>query len=317
VNTLSSHSILITGAAGFIGSHLCAALIAQGHDVHALSRSKPRISDPLLHWHKVDLTHARATQRAFHAIRADVVFDLCSNTQDERDLAMVGPTFRDELETTIHVLTALAETGCKRLILAGSLEEPEPGRVALSPSGAAKAASRIYAGMFHHVYGLPVVMARVFMAYGPGQPARKAMAECIRAMLAHTPVHLHDPQRQFDWIYIDDVVEGLIRAASATGVEGKSVDLGSGTLTSVLDIAEQIKMITGSSSPIHADSFPTRRHEHAPVADVLTAHTLLQWSPRTSLLTGLESTIRHCRESNPPSVIPPPSRPSAHMSFLD
>src|SRR5271165_1660422 len=123
--TLPIQRALITGASGFIGLHLCRALLGSGYEVHALSRSEPKISDTRLHWHKVDLTDSDATRATFAKVRADFVWHLCSYAQGERELSLVLPTFRGELATTVNVLMSLAENGCKRLIMAGSLEESE------------------------------------------------------------------------------------------------------------------------------------------------------------------------------------------------
>ena len=104
----SGHRVAVTGASGFIGLYLCRALLDHGWEVQAISRSEPKISDERLRWHKVDLTDSEAARRAFASIRADSVFHLCSYAQGERELALVLPTFRGELEATVNVLANLA-----------------------------------------------------------------------------------------------------------------------------------------------------------------------------------------------------------------
>ena len=220
--------VAITGASGFIGQHLCRALLDDAVEVHALSRSEPRISDARLRWHKVDLTDFETTTKAMSSIRPDIVFHLCSYAQGERELALVLPTFRGELQATVNVLTSLSEIGCERLIMIRSLEEPSPGEIPSSPYAAAKAASRAYARMFHQLYGLPVVMIRIFMAYGPGQSVKKVIPHLISCMVGGEPLQLVSPSRKVDWIYVDDVISGLLAAAVTPGLEGKSIDIGSG-----------------------------------------------------------------------------------------
>src|SRR3984885_14295667 len=109
---LRDRRVIVTGASGFVGLHLCRALLLYGCDVHALSRSEPKIRDPKLHWHKIDLTDLEASRAAFARIRADFVWHLCSYAQGEGELALVLPTFRGELETTVNVLVSATDIGC-------------------------------------------------------------------------------------------------------------------------------------------------------------------------------------------------------------
>jgi nucleoside-diphosphate-sugar epimerase len=117
---LAEQRLLITGASGFIGLHLCHALLRIGCEVHALCRSEPKIRHSKLLWDKVDLTDTQATRVALSKISPDIVWHLCSYAQGERELALVLPTFRGEVETAVNTLASLTESGCQRLIMAGS-----------------------------------------------------------------------------------------------------------------------------------------------------------------------------------------------------
>lgn len=289
--------ILVTGASGFIGQHLCRTLLDQAGAIHAVSRSKPDLSDTGLCWHKVDLADTDATRTAISKIRADFVFHLCSYAQGERDLALVLPTFRSELQAAVNVLTSVTEIGCERLIMAGSFEEPAPGDVPSSPYAAAKAATAAYARMFHRLYGLPVVMTRILMTYGPGQSTKKIIPHVISRMLRGEPVKIASPARKVDWIYVDDVVTGLLAAAIAPGLEGKSIDLGSGEFVQISDVVHRIQRLVKSSSVIELGAVPARLFEEECLADTATAHDLTRWRSSISFDEGLARTVSYYARS--------------------
>jgi UDP-glucose 4-epimerase len=288
---LRNRTVIITGASGFIGLHLCRVLLQYGCEVHALSRSEPKILAPKLRWHKIDLTDFEATRTALARIRADFVWHLCSHAQGERELGLVIPTFRGELETTVNVLVSVAEAGCKRLIMAGSLEESNPGEAPSSPYAAAKVASRTYARMFHELYGLPVVMTRIFMTYGPGQSVKKVIPHSITCMLRGDPLKIGSPGRRVDWLYVEDLVRGLLAVAGAPHLEGKSVDLGSGELVEISDVVSRIKRLINPNALVEFAAVPQRTSEQVRYADSATTYALTGWRPTTPLDAGLKRTI--------------------------
>src|SRR5262249_54050571 len=151
----------------------------------------------------------------------------------------VLPSFQHDLTTTVNVLTSATQTGVKRLVLAASLEEPVAGGADSTPSSpyaAAKFASTAYVKMFHKVYGTPAVQVRPFMTYGPGQRAHKLVPYVALSLLQNESPKIGSGQRPVDWIYIDDVIEGMYAAATAPNVEGNSIDLGSGVLVPIRDV---------------------------------------------------------------------------------
>jgi len=165
--------VMVTGATGFIGSHLVRALVARGAGVIAVSRKNVEPSGGVLSWIRADLSDLAQANWAFEEARPDTVFHLSSLANGRPDLGLVEPTFRYELAATVNVLQAATQHKLRRLVLAGSLDEPAPGSQPASPYAAAKAASHVYADLFHSLYGVPLVIARIFMAYGPGQPSWK------------------------------------------------------------------------------------------------------------------------------------------------
>ncbi len=145
---------------------------------------------------------------------------------------MILPTFHSNLASTVNLLTMAAETGCRRVVLTGSLAEPDPKNGELFPSApyaAAKWASSGYARMFHALYQFPVVIARVFMVYGPAQQdLTKLIPYVTLSLLRGETPKITSGDRLVDWVYVSDVVEGFVALGQAPGIDGETLDLGSG-----------------------------------------------------------------------------------------
>jgi len=181
-----------------------------------------------------------------------------------------------------------------------SLEEPVQGDSPSSPYAAAKAATHLFARMFHGLYHTPVVMARIYMAYGPGQPEWKLIpAVAARFARGESPV-IESPARAVDWIYIADVVDGLMATMTAPGIDGRVVDIGSGQLASVQDIVEKLRaLINPAIVPSYGQGIP-RGNERPRVADLAESARLTGWAPRIGLETGLQQVVAALRQSPTP-----------------
>jgi nucleoside-diphosphate-sugar epimerase len=296
---LSGRSVLLTGAAGFIGSHLLRRLLAAGATVHATSREVRPIGEPALHWHQIDLTNEAAVDEMVRLTKPHLIFHLASHVAGARDLALVLPTFHANLASTLYLLTAAAKVGCERLVLTGSLEEPEDQTPPASPYAAAKAAAASYARMFHLLYGTPVVLARLFMVYGPAQrDVRKLVPYVILSLLQGGEVKLSSGVRPVDWVYVDDVVEGLLRLAVTEGVEGRRIDLGSGRLVTVREVVEKLYGLLAPGAELELGGLPDRPHEQVRAADVEATEDLLGWRPRVGLEKGLRATVDYYRRQH-------------------
>ncbi len=293
--SLSGQRVLVTGARGFIGAHLCRALVALGSSVHGTSRQPIVTADPTgMRWHSLDLGDATGVSELVERLRPDVVFHLASAVTGARDLGQVLPTFNANLASTVHLLAAATRVGCQRFVQAGSLEEPEPGEVTApaSPYAAAKFAASAYARMFHQLYATPVVLARLFMVYGPAQnDEKKLIPYLIRSLLAGESPKLSSGTRPVDWIYVDDVVAGLLRAAVVDGVVGQRVDLGSGALVTIRAVVSELYAQLAPDQTPPFGTLPDRPLEQVRVAQADATHSLLGWHARTPLPEGLAKTI--------------------------
>src|SRR5262249_21749638 len=210
------------------------------------------------------------------------------------------PAFRGNLMSTVNLLIAVQETGCRRLVVAGSLEEPETGDVEVtpcSPYAAAKAAGSAYARMFHSLYQLPVALLRIFMTYGPGQrDAQKLVPYVILSALRGEDPKLSSGRRLVDWIYVKDVVDGILLAGQADGINGRTVDLGSGELTSIRRVVEMLIENTNVQVCPRFGVLSERPMERVRKANIAVAEKMLKWNPATGLADGLRRTIEWYRE---------------------
>jgi UDP-glucose 4-epimerase len=298
-SSLDGRKIMVTGASGFLGSNLTNRLLQIGADVHAVSRSQRNAGSNGLRWWQADLADIDGTRDVLTKVRPDVIYHFAGLSTADPDFHLVLPILNSLLISTVNVLTAATEIGQSRIILAASLTEPELAHTSAtpgSPYAAAKWASGGYARMFHRLYQLPVVMVRPFMTYGPGQDHRKIIPYVILSLLREEAPKLSSGNQEFDWIYIDDVVDGLVAAAEVYGVEGCTIDLGSGTLTSVRTVIQKIARLVGSPAELVFGTLPDRPFERRRIANLAEANSKLGWRPKVSIEKGLEQTVSWYKE---------------------
>ena len=209
--------------------------------MHALSR-RPQGEAGEVRWERGDLTDEAAARDLVRRVRPDVVVHLASEVSGGRDLELVLPMLRANLVATVNVMLACAEAGCSRLVLAGSMEEPDLGdaeAVAQSPYAVAKWSALAYARHLHALHDLPVVHLRVFMVYGPGQrDLRKFVPYVTVSLLRGQAPKLTSGERGVDWVYVDDVVDAFLRAVRrCPDWRGRRWTSGRGALTTARDLA--------------------------------------------------------------------------------
>lgn len=285
--------VLVTGAAGFIGWHLCSRLAACDVDLHVTSRhERPRLASET--WWQADMADPVDARRVFSAVKPDIVVHLAGATGASVDRDLVLPTFHSLATSTVNVLVLASEHGCRRVILVGSLNEPVPSLevpIPGSPYAAAKWIGSAYGRMFHALYGTPVVNLRPFMAYGPAQAQGKLIPSVTLSLLRGESPRLTSGRVRGDWVYIDDVIDAFLLAAMAPGIEGRTFDLGTGRLTSIRTLIETLHGIVGGSAAPQFGAIPDRPHEQEVVADTAPAAEQLGWRSTTSLEEGLRRTV--------------------------
>jgi UDP-glucose 4-epimerase len=245
-----------------------------------------------------DLASAR---RVLAATRPQIIFHLAGAVGAAPDCALVLPTFHSLLTSTVNMLVTATELCCWRVFLIGSFTEPKPAELEPtpgSPYGAAKWMSTAYGRMFHRLYQTPVVNLRPFMTYGPGQAPTKLIPSVVLSLLQGEAPKLSSGRTKADWIYVADVIDAFLLAATTPGLEGKSIDLGTGSLVSVRDVVDRVATISETNIAPLFEALPDRPAENAVAANTATASELLGWRACTTLDSGLRQTFEWFKEQS-------------------
>jgi UDP-glucose 4-epimerase len=297
--SLRGARVLVTGASGLIGSHVLRAL-GQQAGVVALSRF-PRPDEAGVRWLVCDLAQPACIADVVTSVRPEVVIHLAGEVRGDRSLEAVGPTLRTNLVGSVELLEAATRVGCRRIVLSGSLlEEPTmggPRAVPPSPYGASRWAASAYGRMFHALFDAPVVILRPAFAYGPGQEPTKLIPYIITELLEGRSPQLTSGERLLDCVYAEDVARAYVDAASVPGVEGRTIDLGRGVLTSVRQIVQVISESVGPTAgqPIFG-ALQARPLEQEVGVDAEETARVLGWRATTGLEDGLRRTVAWFRD---------------------
>lgn len=299
--------VLVTGATGFIGRHLVRALAGAGADVIAVSRRAPAErhagaaanspGPPGLRWVQADFAEPGVAARTLEALQPDVVYHLAGHSTGSSGVEHVEPTFTSLLESSVHLLLAAHRHPVRRIVLPASLNEPflAADEVPSSPYAAAKWATSAYARMFHSLYRVPVVLARPFMVYGPGQGAEKLVPYVTRCLLQGQPPRVSQGKWAADWTYIDDVVEGMLAAGACPAIEGRTLDLGTGETHSTREVVDLLSEMTCGRAAVQFGALEDRPIAVVRQASVEETATLIGWRARIGLREGLSRTVEWFR----------------------
>jgi UDP-glucose 4-epimerase len=304
---------LVTGGAGFIGSHLVEGLTATGKRVRVLDNLSTGLRANLGHIRPApevvegDVSDPAAVGRA--AVGAAVIFHLAALASVQRSVEAPADTHRVCATGTLHVLDAARRAGVRRVVYAASSSaygiptgdvqtEADPVQP-LSPYAAAKLAGELYLQAFAATYGLETVRLRFFNVFGPRQRADSPYSGVIALFAAalnagRPPTIFGDGLQSRDFVYVTDVVQALTRAAEAPDVSGRVYNIGTGRSTTLLELAAELNRQLGTNlPPLHG---PARagdvRHSRA---DISRACRELGYEPAVSFEDGLAETLRWYR----------------------
>lgn len=259
---------LVTGGAGFIGSHLVEALCRRGDNVVVLDDlSSGRLDN--LAWcapgHGLEFVQGDAGDDGLLKQLlddCDCVFHLAAMPSVQQSIIAPLESNRRNLETTLHLLVAARDAGIRRVVFASSSsvygeakaesKEEALRHQPLSPYAVQKYAAEQYAQLFHRLYGLPVVTLRYFNVFGPRQdydsPYAGVVARFCKAALNSQPITIYgDGQQSRDFTYIDNVISANLLAAVAPEgkIAGRIFDCATGTSVSVIELADALAELTG------------------------------------------------------------------------
>jgi UDP-glucose 4-epimerase len=303
--------VLVTGGAGFIASHLVDALIEAGHDVTVvdnLSTGRRRNLNPRADFHEVDLRSAELGQ-LFETVRPEVV-DHHAAHADVRE-SVADPMYDADVNVlgSLNLLQQCVRFDVRKIIFISSggacygepvevpCSEDHPIRP-LSPYGASKAAVELYLFLYKQTYGLDFTVLRYANIYGPRQDLQteegRVVAIFSQLMLQGRQPKIHgDGEQQRDFLYVSDAVAGNLLAMQKGS--GAAYNLGSGEPTSVNQIFDALKSITGfSGERIHGPAMPGEVYRI--YLNAAKARRELGWEPRIALDQGLRDTVAYFRE---------------------
>jgi NAD dependent epimerase/dehydratase len=312
-------SVLVTGAGGFIGSFLVESLVQRGAHVAAFVRYNSRrdlgllrLLDPDLLWSiqiiQGDLCDLAALMEAFKDV--EFVFHLGALISIPYSYIHPDEVVNSNVIGTLNVLQACRETGVSRLVHTSSSEvygtaisvpidenHPLQGQ---SPYSASKIGADKLVESFYASYGVPAVTVRPFNTYGPRQSTRAVIPAIITQALIGSVIKLGNMEAVRDFTYITDTVDGLLISAEKSGLEGTTINLGTGQAVSIAELANSIGEIIGKPLEILVEPErlrPEKSEVQRLVSDNKLAFELLNWRPKVSLENGLPETITWYREN--------------------
>jgi UDP-glucose 4-epimerase len=312
--------VLVTGGAGFIGSHIAEALCRRGANVVVLDNLSGGSLDNLA-W--------RRNGDALEFIRGDIrdrelvrkVIAGCDWVFHQAAIASVPYSVREPEETnavnldaTLGLLTESERAGVKKFVFAsscsvlGDLARPareDDAIQPLSPYALQKYGAERYARLFSGLRGLPAVALRYFNVFGPRQSANSPYSGviarfCAAALSGQRPVIYGDGMQTRDFVFVEDVVRANLLAAERNEAAGEVFHVGSGRSTSLLDLVRALNAVTGQN--LIPDFQPARAGDiRFSRADITKAQNLLGYAPEVSLEEGLRRTVQFYRSIASPS----------------
>lgn len=305
--------ILITGAGGFIGSHLVEKMVMEGADVRAFVRYNSRGDHGLLKYASSelisqveiiegDLKDPFAVRQAVSGCQ--VVFHLGAMISIPYSYVHPFEVIETNVLGTLNVLMACRDLQVERVVHTSTSEVYGTARYApideghplqaQSPYSASKIAADKLVESFICAYGLNATTIRPFNTYGPRQSSRAVIPTIITQALTQPVIHLGNLETTRDFTFVEDTVRGFILAAKEHGAEGKVINLGTGTEIKIGDLAKEIIRLTDSKAVIEVDSNRLRPKD-SEVFRLISNNSLaaeaMSWRPEVTLENGLKKTI--------------------------
>lgn len=298
--------ILITGAAGFLGSALANRLVREGHLVRGLddlSTGDPSVLSPEVHFTRGDVNDRPKLWTLLQDV--DCVYHLAARVLVPESVLYPREYNLVNVGGTVSLMEAMRDVGVRRVVFVssgaiyGDQQEQPVREDALpnprSPYAVSKLAAEYYVKTIGALWGIETLCLRVFNAYGPGQHIPPVHAPVVLAFLRQalnngTLVIHGDGEQTRDYVYVDDVVNGMIAASTAPDVNQLTINVGSGRETSVRELAQLVVAVTGANPEVVYNPRSDRGSSRL-CADLTLASEKLNFKPSISLETGLRLTL--------------------------
>jgi UDP-glucose 4-epimerase len=297
---------LVTGGAGFLGVALANRLVRDGHQVYVIDNlltGDPSRLDPAVLFTRGDVADIPKLWTLLHGV--DCVYHLAARVSVAESVFYPRDYNHVNVGGTVSVMEAMRDAGVKRVVFtsSGALygeqtrqpmsegQHPNPD----SPYGVSKLAAEYYVRTIGALWGIETVSLRIFNAFGPGQRTRPAHPPVIphfltQALGGGTLVVLGNGEQTRDFVYVDDVVEALVAAATAAGVDRQVINVGSGVEASVNTLVTTIEQVVARSVSVIYNKDQSGGVSRM-CADITLARRLLGFEPQVGLEEGLHETI--------------------------
>lgn len=311
--TLNGARVAITGGNGFIGSHLCNAILKEypNAKMHILDVNID-VPNPILllssniYFHKLDIRVLDKTSDIMESIGPTHVIHLAAFVNAGRDFGNIDDAIHVNIIGTTNLLRILSNINLNSFIHIGTSEiygdneppfnEDMPIRPT-SPYSIAKAASELFCNVFSNSNDIPTTYLRLFNVFGEGQSENMMIPQVILSCLRQEAMDLTQGIQTREVNYVSDIVNGIIRASVTDSAVGEIINLGSGKEISVKELALKIREITDSSIDLNFGALPYREHEiWRMFCNCEKARRLLSWKCQVELEDGLRRTIAWYKE---------------------
>jgi UDP-glucose 4-epimerase len=300
-------NFLITGAAGFLGSHLANQLAREGHMVRGLddlSTGDPQVLDPDVHFTRGDVNDRPKLWTLLQEV--DCVYHLAARISVPESMLYPREYNLSNVGGTVSLMEAMRDVGIRRVVLASSgaiygeqdiqpLTEGQTPRPS-SPYAVSKLAAEYYVSTIGRFWGIETVSLRIFNAYGPGQHLTASHPPVVpyflnQATRGGTMVVHADGNQTRDYVYVDDVVCAMVAAATAPNLNGLVINVGSGVETSLRGLTKLVLDVTGSHAVV-VNNTQTSAGVSRLCADLSLAEQKLNYKPAIRLEEGLRLTLQ-------------------------
>jgi UDP-glucose 4-epimerase len=300
-------NFLITGAAGFLGSSLANQLAREGHQIRGLddlSTGDPHALAPDVHFTRGDVSDRPKLWTLLQEV--DVVYHLAARVSVPESVLYPRDYNNVNVGGTVALMEAMRDVGVRRVVLASSgavygdlgsqpLKEsvtPNPR----SPYAVSKLAAEYYVRTIGGLWGIETVSLRIFNAYGPGQHLPASHPPVVphylkQALRGGTLVAHGDGSQTRDYVYVDDVISGMVAAATAPNVDGMVINIGSGTETSITELIRCVQDVTGNNAEVIYNP-KTSGGVSRLCADLTLAREKLNYRPSIGLAEGLRLALK-------------------------
>ena len=311
--------VLVTGAGGFIGSHLTERLFELGANIRAFVRYTSRADEGFIKYFSgdlrknIDIVHGdiRELETVVKAMDGvDIIFNLAALVGIPYSYIHPQEVIEANTIGTLNVLMAARDIGIEKLVQTSTSEvygtaryvpinEDHP-KQPQSPYSASKIAADAIALSFYHSFGLPVAVIRPFNTYGPRQSDRAVIPSIISQALTKDRITLGNTTPTRDFTFVTDTAEGFIKVAESEKSVGMEINIGSGQEISIEDLIRKIISLVGRDIVVEQDKErirPAQSEVERLCADNTRARNILGWLPKVSLTHGLEDTISFIKKN--------------------